>query len=218
MKRQLGIAVVGCGWAGRFAYLLPLRSIPDCQLLWVLDRDAELASATGREFGAACSSTQLAAPLSDPAVDAVVIASPTPLHAAQAIAALQAGKHVLVEKPMASSAYEARAMAEAARTSGNVLMVAHCCRFMPAFVEARRLMRNGRVGRPLHVQSRRNALIEQLKPWWKTERPGGFLLSCSAGHAIDTTLWLLGSRPTRVYAELVEIRLPSVTATMRSRC
>jgi predicted dehydrogenase len=199
--KRLGIALVGCGWAGRFAYLVPLQSIAECRLVWVVDRDAELASATGREFGAACSGTQLAEALTDAEVDAVVVASPTPLHAEQTIGALQAGKHVLVEKPMASSAHEARAMAEAARTSGNVLMVAHCCRFMPAFVEAHRLIRDGQVGRPLHVQSRRNAVIEQLKPWWKTERPGGFLLSWLGSHAIDATLWLLGSGPTRVYAE-----------------
>lgn len=203
-RAPIGVAVIGCGWAGRHVHLMPLRAAGDAaRLLWVVDADAELAAVTAAEFGAPCHGTSLAAALADPAVEAVMIAAPTALHAPQAIAAAQAGKHVLVEKPMAASLAEAQAMNEVARAAGVVLMVAHCCRFLPAFIRARELLVTGRLGRPLQIQARRNVLIppEAVKPWWRRERPDGFLLSWLGSHIVDLTVWLLGGPPARVMAE-----------------
>jgi predicted dehydrogenase len=169
----------------------------------VVDADPDLAAATAREFGAPGHSDALAPALADPAVNAVLLATPTALHAPQTIAAVRAGKHVLVEKPMAASADEARAMDAAARAAGVTLMVAHCCRFLPAFVEARRLLAAGTIGRPLQIQARRNVFFppERLKPWWNSERPDGFLLSWLGSHVVDLTIWLLDRAPARVCAE-----------------
>lgn len=200
----IGVAVVGCGWAGRYAHLIPLRAASNAATLrCVVDVNAELAASAAREFGASAYSTTLEAVLDDPDVDAVIIASPTALHAGHAITAIEAGKHVLVEKPMAGNAADARRMTNAARAHGVVLMVGHCCRFMAAFVEARRLMRTGQAGRPLQIQARRSVMIgsDRVKPWWNEERPDGFLMSWLGSHIVDLTIWLLSQSPSRVYAE-----------------
>ena len=202
--QPLRVAVIGCGWAGRYVHLTPLRAAgAAATLAWVVDADPVQAGAAAQEFGALQHGTSLDAVLADPTVEAVIVATPTSLHAAHTIAAVRAGKHVLVEKPMAASAAEAGTMDAAARAAGVVLMVAHCCRFLPAFVEARRLIAIGRIGRPLQIQSRRNLHMsdERIKPWWKHERPDGFLLSWLGSHIVDVTIWLLGGAPTRVAAE-----------------
>ncbi len=204
MIQPVRVAVIGCGWAGRYVHLTPLRAAgAAATLAWVVDAGPVQAAAAAQEFGALQYGTSLDAVLADRAVDAVIIATPTALHAPHTLAAVRAGKHVLVEKPMASSAAEARAMDAAARAAGVVLMVAHCCRFLPAFVEARRLIATGRIGRLLQIQSRRNVHIsdKRIKPWWPHERPDGFLLSWLGSHIVDLTIWLLDSIPKRVAAE-----------------
>ena len=198
---MISVGVVGCGWAGRNAHLVPLRNLPEVRLAWVVDQDLALAESTAAEFGAARFASEMSDGLLGE-VDAVVVASPTACHAEHALAALRAGKDVLVEKPMAASAEQAREMAKAANERNLVLMVGHCCRFMPAFVEMRRLFQSGQIGEVLHIQARRNVRIEAFKPWWSAERPGGFLMSWLGSHPIDLCLWLMMRRPARVYAEV----------------
>jgi predicted dehydrogenase len=138
----------------------------------------------------------------DPSIDAVVIGTPNALHAPQAIACLEAGKHVLVEKPMARTLAEAEAMNAAAAASGASLMVAHCWRFHPDVRALRGRIERGELGRV--VKTRGYGVHAGWGPaGWFTdpELAGGGALVDMGVHAIDTARYLLGDpSPERVCA------------------
>lgn len=129
----------------------------------------------------------------DSGIDAVVIATPNALHAPQAIACLEAGKHVLVEKPMSRTLEEAQAMNEAARASGARLMVAHCWRFHDQVRALRHRIERGELGEI--TKTRGYGVHAGWGPsGWFTDRElagGGALLDMGV-HAIDTVRFLLG--------------------------
>src|SRR5689334_12661712 len=106
----------------------------------------ESLAALAEEFGIPRTTTDWRELAGDPAIDAVVIGTPNALHAPQAIACLEAGKHVLVEKPMATSLAEADAMCRAADASEGRLMVAHCWRFHEDVQALRRRIEAGDLG------------------------------------------------------------------------
>jgi predicted dehydrogenase len=139
-----------------------------------------------------------------PEVDAAVVATPNSLHAPQAIAFLEAGKHVLVEKPMAMSAAECEAMVDAAERGGAALMVAHCWRFHPDVRALRHRIAAGELGEV--VKTRGYGAHAGWGPaGWFTDPAlaGGGALADMGVHAIDTARYLLGDpQPARVCAAL----------------
>lgn len=137
-------------------------------------------------------------------VDAVVIGTPNALHHPQAMAAFRAGKHVLVDKPMAVTVAEAEEMADTAAAAGLTLLVGHMWRYRDEVVAARDRIRAGSVGRP--VRTRGYGIHAGWGPsGWFTEPhlAGGGALIDMGIHAIDTVRFLLGDpTPTRVQASL----------------
>lgn len=147
---QPRVAVAGCGAWGR-------NHVRTFQALGALAAVSD-ASADAAEAAAAASGVPARAwndILQDRAIDAVVIAAPDALHAEMGRAALAAGKHALVEKPMAMSVADAEAMAAAARVKGLVLMTGHILRYHAGFRRLQDLVRDGAVGRPRHISARR---------------------------------------------------------------
>ena len=138
----------------------------------------------------------------DPGIDAVVVATPNSLHAEQAIAFLEAGQHVLVEKPMAMDVAEADAMVAAAERSERVLMVAHCWRFHPDVIALRDRIAAGELGEV--VKTRGYGVHAKWGPsgWFVDPAlAGGGALADMGVHAIDTARFLLGGpEPARVCA------------------
>jgi predicted dehydrogenase len=139
-----------------------------------------------------------------PDVDAVVIATPNVLHAPQSIAFLEAGKHVMVEKPMAMNASEAELMVAAAAASDGDLMVAHCWRFHPDVLALRDRIAAGELGEV--VKTRGYGVHPHWGPsGWFVQRAlaGGGALTDMGVHAIDTARFLLGgATPTGVRAAI----------------
>ena len=135
--------------------------------------------------------------LADPAVDAVTICTPHPLHAAQAIAAAEAGRHVVVEKPMALNAAEADAMIAAAERAGVVLSVISQRRWYPAARRVKAAIDEGRIGRPalgiVEVLGWRGPEYYAMDPWRGTlAGEGGGVLVNQAVHQLDLACWFLG--------------------------
>src|SRR5690349_16572383 len=135
-------------------------------------------------------------------VDALVIGTPNFLHAPQAITALKAGIHVLVEKPMAMNACEAEEMLNASAQSGAVLMVAHCWRFDSEVLWLReQSMKLGRI-----IRTKGYGVHTHWGPggWFtKKEFAGGGALADMGIHALDTARFLLGDpKPVSVYAKI----------------
>lgn len=152
-------------------HLEALRRTPEVRVAGVVTRDA-------RKLPDDLRCLTLEAALADPAIDAVDICLPTHLHAAVAMDALRAGKHVLVEKPMALNFPAAEAMTEEAGRQGRVLMTAHVLRFWPAYVALRETVRGGGFGRVRHARFERRSAV----PGW-----GAWLLdpALSGGGAFD---------------------------------
>jgi predicted dehydrogenase len=139
--------------------------------------------------------SRLADALADPAVQAIVLATPHSLHPEQVVASAKAGKHVFCEKPLALRTAEARAMVAACRRAGVVLGVGHNRRFWPAMRELKRLVAEDRLGRVLHVEGHNsNENSNRVIGGWRTqpaESPGGGLTGAGL-HVLDAFVSLCG--------------------------
>ena len=137
-------------------------------------------------------------------MDALVIGTPNYLHASQAIAALNAGVHVMVEKPMAMNAREAFQMLEASQKSGALLMVAHCWRFDPEVLWLRWQAEAGRLGRIIRTKGYGVHALWGPSGWFTQKNlAGGGAMADVGVHAIDTARFLLGDPlPKSVYAHI----------------
>ena len=168
---------------------------PDAELVAVADPSRERVTAFAARFGVGTvleSAEQLVAL---DTVDAVYIAVPNYLHAPLSTLALQAGKHVLQEKPLALSLEDAAPLAAAARQSGKHFMLGMNQRFAAPVQRARQLVQQGRIGRPYHCKAywRRRTGIPGIGSWFTRKRHsgGGGLLDIGV-HMLDDALYELG--------------------------
>lgn len=146
LGEPLRLAVVGCGWAGqRHAAAYPAAG---AVVVWAIDADPARAAAVAAAHPGARTATSYHAALDDPAVEAVDICLPHHLHAEAAVAAVAAGKHVLVEKPPAATLEQADRMIAAAEAAGVRLMVAESVRFHPTARRSASSCGPGRSGSP----------------------------------------------------------------------
>ncbi|HEU5316156.1 MAG TPA: Gfo/Idh/MocA family oxidoreductase [Chloroflexota bacterium] len=174
---------------------------PDSTVHAVHSRSLPRAQEFARRYGAPVATDDLDTLLADERVDAVYVATEVDRHAEQTIAACNAGKHVLVEKPMALTPEECRAMIEPARKNSVNLAVAYYARFFEKSAAMKRVVDGGHLGRVVR------ATITQLaytnpdpthpKYWRVTGRGGGNLLADVGSHRLDLLMYWLG-RPTRV--------------------
>jgi predicted dehydrogenase len=148
----LRVAVVGAGYWGP-NLCRNFRGSPDWELAAVCDLDVERAARVVGDAAGVDVETSLSRVLARDDVDAVAIATPANTHRAIALQALAAGKHVLVEKPLASSRAEATAMVDAARIRGLVLMADHTYCFTPVVQRIRDIVQSGELGEVLFVDS-----------------------------------------------------------------
>jgi len=158
------------------------------------------ADTVGQVLGCANTTDDWKQLVRDPAVDAVFICSPTHLHAEMTIAAANAGKHVLCDKPMCLSSTDADAMTTACDQAGVLFMVGFIERFNPAFRVVRDAIRNGKIGTPVMVSCRR--VHPPRKGSWIMDdaKSGGAFLHTGC-HNIDLVQWLFDSPVTDVSAE-----------------
>ena len=197
------VAVIGLGFMGS-THLKAWTSIPSAELAAVCTRDerklcgdfsgiqGNVGSASRIDLGSATKYTDLRQLLDDPRVEAVDICLPTDLHAQVAIAAAEAGKHVLVEKPMALDSASARKMIAAAKKQNRVLMVAHVLRFMPEYEILGDLMHAGRIGVVRSATFRRRCAAPGWAAWLADPKQSGGGVFDLLIHDIDTCLALFG--------------------------
>ncbi len=200
---KLRVALFGSGWIQDF-HARGVSAHPGGELVAVANWREASARALAERHGIGRVTTDWEALASDPEVDAAIVATPNALHAPQAIALLRNGKHVMVEKPMATGVAEADAMIRASRDSGALLMVAHCWRFRDEVIAMRDRVAAGELGEV--VKTRGYGVHTRWGPaGWFTDRQlggGGALLDMGV-HAIDTARFLLGDpTPERVCATI----------------
>jgi len=150
--RRLTWGLIGCGDIARKRVAPALRDLPECDFATVNRERGDLAEAFAGEFGARRWQTSWQELLLDDEVEAVYIATPVHLHAAQAIAAAEAGKHVLCEKPMAMNVAECDRMIAACRANSVKLGVAYYRHFYPAIERVKRIIESGEIGVPVLAQ------------------------------------------------------------------
>jgi predicted dehydrogenase len=149
MGDRLGVGIIGLGMGYR--HLEAVVASPHTRLAAICDIDETRLRDVERETGVDQAATAYEELLANPAVDLVIVASPDPFHCEQTVAALRAGKHVLVEKPMAPTLAECQAMVDAARAADRRLAVGHVVRFTPAFSTIKRLADEGELGTVYYV-------------------------------------------------------------------
>jgi predicted dehydrogenase len=148
---RVQVALVGAGyWGSRLAR--NLGAAPSCSVRWMCDLQPASACEVAGPLGAAAT-TSLMDVLADPAVEAVVVATPASTHPDVVAACLEADRHVLVEKPLAPTANDAQALMELARARGRMVMCDHTYRFAPAVQVVRDLLAAGMLGRLRSVDS-----------------------------------------------------------------
>ena len=141
----IGVAVIGAGYWGPNLIRNFLAS-PDWDLRWVVDLDERRASEALRHAAGVGVTVDLDDALDDPRVQAVAVATPAATHTEVVLAALEAGHHVLVEKPLAPSLAEGRKLVTVAEDRGLVLMCDHTYCYTPAVLKIRELIAVGRAG------------------------------------------------------------------------
>jgi len=190
------IGIIGAGiWGNNHA--LALTTHPRCTVAMICDRDEARARTTAERFGCAwtTSTEELAA-----AVDAVTIATPDHLHREPTVAMLRAGKHVMVEKPLATTVADARAMVDAAEEAGVHLMIDFHARWHPLFMGAKGYVERGELGAPVMAYARLSDTVyvpTEMLSWSGRSGPEWFLLP----HTMDVVRWLFGREPVEVFAK-----------------
>ena len=190
------LAVLGCGWVAD----MHVRAAAACgaSVTGVANHRLESAERFAKEHGIERVTTDWRALVAAPDVDAVVVCTPNALHAEQSIAALTAGKHVLCEKPMATTVADAEAMLAAASEHDRLLLILHPWRHHPAVIAVRDAIAAGELGRV--VRTHGYGVHADWGPGgWFTDPAlaGGGALVDMGIHAIDTARFLLGEPVAR---------------------
>ncbi len=186
----LQVALVGYGYVGKTFHAPLIAATPGFALRTVVSSDPAKVAADFPEVQVVA---DLEMALADPAIDLVVIATPNALHAPQAIAALKAGKHVVVDKPFALDLAEARAMADAAKAAGKLLTVFHNRRWDSDFLTVRRLIADGTLGQVVQYESHFDRFRPQVRDRWRERAgPGAGAWMDLGPHLLDQALVLFG--------------------------
>ncbi|WIY53854.1 Gfo/Idh/MocA family oxidoreductase [Devosia sp. YIM 151766] len=198
---QLRIGIVGLGWFGEI-HAETIIGIPNLKLDALCTRTPERLAEQGQKFGVSKLYTDYNDMLADPDIDAVSICTMWDQHTEPAIAALKAGKHVFLEKPIASTVEDARKIVEAAQTSKGILFIGHVVRFNPRYRMAKQAIDEGRIGNIVALSSRRNipaawtpTILQKIGP-----------IVGDAIHDTDIMLWLTGDKIVSAYAQTTSIR------------
>lgn len=190
-QRTLGIGVVGCGHWGP-NHVRVFNALPATQVEAVADPDLDRLSHVCGLYPAIRGERDYRALLEDPEIDAVVIATPTATHHEMVSAALDAGKHVLCEKPLCLNTIEAAELAALADATGLVLMVGHVFLFNAGIMKLKQLIDNDELGRIQYLSAART----NLGPIRRDVNAAYDL----ASHDISVFNWLLGAEPESISA------------------
>ncbi len=192
MSADVRVGVVGLGyWGPNLAR--NFAALDGCELAWCCDSSAEARDRWARTFPFARFTDNLEELLADPALDAVAVATGVASHADLAQRVLRAGKHCFVEKPLARSVEEAAAVADAAESSGRILMVGHLLEYHPGVLKLKEILDSGALGDLYYIYSKRLNL-------GKIREDENALWSLGA-HDVSVVLKLLdGEEPDEVVA------------------
>ncbi|GHO90462.1 dehydrogenase [Reticulibacter mediterranei] len=198
---KLGVGLIGCGSWGTGVHLPALQANPAVRVVAVASRSAQHAEAAARDFEVPHWYTNYRDLLANPEVEIVDICTPNSLHAEIAIAAAQAGKHIICIKPLAANAAQAEAMLEAARLANVRIFYAENGLFIPAVQQAKAAIDEGAIGKVFRVRAS-EGIQGPHAPWsYDPAIAGGGCILDMAIHSLAFLRAIADSEATQVYAE-----------------
>lgn len=205
MGNKVGIGVIGAGFARKVQIPAFLRC-DGAEIVSVASRSAANAESTAKEFGIPHSSADWRETVMHSGVDLVCMTTPPNLHREMVLFALEHGKHILAEKPMAMNVAEAEEMTAAAERTGVLALIDHELRFQDGRRRAYEMLRNGTIGKVRHAKYNFRA-PHRGDPnvpwnWWSDINAGGGALGAINSHIIDSFNWFLGTEISTVSCQL----------------
>ena len=198
--KKVRFAIVGVGGLGR-SHAMGVRNNKDiAELVAFCDNREDVLNQRADEFGVERRYTDFYEMIKDGGFDCVILVTPDQIHREHAVAACEAGYHVLCEKPLAQSVEDCEAMIAAAKKSGVKFMTGQVCRKAPGFMKAKELVAAGKIGELFFVESEYAHDYQFMKPLWRKD-PVNLRYSIIGGgcHAIDLLRWIAGD-PEKVMA------------------
>jgi predicted dehydrogenase len=213
----LRVGLIGCGRIAQSVHLKILTRLPDVELVALAEPDAHLREQARRRAPSAAAFSDYSELLERSEAEAVIICLPNALHAEAAVAALQQGKHVYLEKPLAISLDEGRRVLEAWQRAGVVGMMGFNYRFNPLYHKVKQHVQSGRLGELVSVRSVFSTAAKTLPAWKQTRQSGGGVLLDLASHHVDLVRFFFGQEVSEVFASLRSQCSEGDSATLQLR-
>jgi UDP-N-acetylglucosamine 3-dehydrogenase len=198
---KVRVAVIGLGWFGE-KHCEALSGISHVELHALCDVNEPRLKEVAKTFGVKKTYTDYHKLLADPDVDMVNVVTMWDQHVAPTVAALKAGKHVFLEKPMASSVADCEAIVKATKETSKFFTVGHICRFNPRYAAAKAAIAEGKIGKIVSMYARRNipafvgaSVLPKIGP-----------IIGDGVHDTDLMLWYSGAKIVSAYAQTVNVR------------
>ena len=205
MKEKVGIGIIGTGFARR-VQIPAFLACENAKIVSIASGSKANAESAAIEFGIGHFTADWRETIDHADVDLVCITTPPNTHFEMTMRALENGKHVLGEKPMAMNAEEAQTMTEKAREKGVLAVIDHELRFLHGRRKAFEMLRNGAIGKIRHAKA--NFRAPQRGDaglpwnWWSDAQAGGGVLGAIVSHSIDSLCWFLGAEISQVFCQL----------------
>jgi predicted dehydrogenase len=200
-EKTIGIGIVGAGFA-RTTQIPGFQNCAGARVVAITSRHREHAASVAQEFGIENVANDWRELVQRADVDLVSVVTPPATHMEIALAALERGKAVLCEKPMAMNAEEAKRMTESAQAAGVIALIDHELRFLKSRQQMRALLHRGEIGNVRHCnylfRSDYRGVLDRQWDWWSDAEMGGGTLGAIGSHAIDSFRWMLGAEITGV--------------------
>jgi predicted dehydrogenase len=204
-EKTIGVGIVGAGFA-RTTQIPGFRNCEGARVVAITSRHRDHAESVAKEFGIEHVAENWKELVAREDVDLVSVVTPPATHMEITLAALDHGKAVLCEKPMAMTAEEAKRMTDRAREVGVLALIDHELRFLNSRRTMRAMLQNGGIGQVRHCnyvfRSDYRGVLDRAWDWWSDEEMGGGTLGAIGSHAIDSFRWLLSTEVSAVSALL----------------
>ena len=203
--KTIRIGIIGAGFA-RTTQIPGFKNCEDARIVAIASGHREHAEEVAREFDIPNVESDWRALVARDDIDLISVATPVVTHCAITLAALDHGKAVLCEKPMAMNADEARRMTDLARDAGVLALIDHELRFLPGRIKMRELLHSDGIGKVRHAKltfrSDSRANVDRPWNWWSDKKQGGGALGAIGSHVVDGFRWVLGAEVSEVCCNL----------------
>jgi predicted dehydrogenase len=206
MPREFRIGIIGNGNIYNLAHRPAWKGIESARVVATCDVVEERAKKASKDFGIDRYYRDFRDLIKEDDIDVVDICTPSHTHAEISIRAMESGKHVICEKPIATNLGDSKKMIEASRQNGVHLFVGHTRRFDDRWVQIKEVIDEGRIGEVVNVRRTERSWAGFPGDDWHWRRENGGVVVDLGVHVVDLARWFLGEEPVEVFAKLKSIR------------